>query len=52
MSINTDAINVIHVDDNSDITEMATIYLEHKDDRINVQTAGSVDEGLDKAIQL
>lgn len=48
MSTSTDVINVLHVDDDTDLTELITIHLEREDDRITVHTAESVNEGLDR----
>lgn len=41
------SIDVLHVDDDPDLTEVAAIYLQRESDRITVQTATSASEGLD-----
>ena len=44
----TDAIRVLHVDDDPDLVEIAAIQLERHDDRFSVETAASADEALDR----
>jgi PAS domain S-box-containing protein len=39
-------IRVLHVDDEPDFADMVATYLEHEDNRFDVRTATSVDEGL------
>jgi len=41
-------IRVLHVDDDPDFVELAATFLERTDDRFVVETATSVDEGLDR----
>jgi PAS domain S-box-containing protein len=41
-----DAIRVLHVDDEPEFGEMAATFLERADDRLDVETATSADEGL------
>ncbi|WP_083861932.1 response regulator [Halogeometricum pallidum] len=44
----TDRIRVLHVDDAPDLGELVAAFLERADDRLVVETATSVDEGLDR----
>jgi PAS domain S-box-containing protein len=41
-------IRVLHVDDDPDFVELAATFLERADERFVVETATSVDEGLDR----
>ncbi|WP_311170315.1 hybrid sensor histidine kinase/response regulator [Halobellus ordinarius] len=41
-----EAIRVLHVDDDSSVGELTATLLEREDERIEVQTAASTDEGL------
>ncbi|WP_251327888.1 response regulator [Haloplanus pelagicus] len=41
-------IRVLHVDDDPDFVEMAATFLERADDRFDVVTATSVEEGLER----
>ena len=41
-------IRVLHVDDDSDITDLTATFLERENDRISVETAHSPNEGLEK----
>lgn len=43
----TDAIRVLHVDDEPDFAEMVAALLQRETDRFDVRTATSVSEGLD-----
>ncbi|WP_251330914.1 hybrid sensor histidine kinase/response regulator [Haloplanus pelagicus] len=46
MSAPIERIHVVHVDDDTAFGEMAAIYLEREDDRIEVETVTNVDEAL------
>ncbi|MDZ5810342.1 GAF domain-containing protein [Halorubrum sp. AD140] len=48
MSSPTDAIRVLHVDDEAELAELAATFLEREDDRLDVETAASASEGLDR----
>ncbi|WP_372913116.1 PAS domain S-box protein [Salinigranum sp.] len=43
----TGPIRVLHVDDDEQFAELSAVFLEREDDRLAVETASSVDEGLD-----
>jgi len=47
MSSPPSTIRVLHVDDESDFTEMTATFLEREDERFSVETATSASEGLD-----
>jgi PAS domain S-box-containing protein len=40
-------IHVLHVDDDPDLAEMASVHLEREDDRLSVQTATTPDDAVD-----
>jgi CheY-like chemotaxis protein len=42
------AIRVLHVDDAPDFAAMTAEFLEREDDRIEVETAGSAQSGLER----
>ncbi|MBB6644919.1 PAS domain-containing protein [Halobellus ruber] len=44
----SNAIRVLHVDDEPDFADLATTFLEREDDRFNTETATSAAEGLDR----
>ena len=44
----TDAIRVLHVDDDPEFAGMAATFLEREDGRLVVETATDADEGLDR----
>ena len=44
-------IRVLHVDDEPDLADLAAAFLEREDDRITVETATSVSEGLERLAQ-
>jgi|AntDeeMinimDraft_4_1070355.scaffolds.fasta_scaffold03218_3 PAS domain S-box-containing protein len=44
--MNKRSIQVLHVDDDLDLTNLVGNYLERKDTQIELQTAASIDEGL------
>ncbi|QAU14155.1 PAS domain S-box protein [Halorubrum sp. BOL3-1] len=48
MSLSGTKINVVYVDDDLDFAEMAAEFVERHDERIDVQTASSTSEGLDR----
>ncbi|WP_066411873.1 GAF domain-containing protein [Halorubrum aethiopicum] len=48
MSASSDAIRVLHVDDEPELAEMAATFLEREDDRIDVETASNASEGLER----
>jgi len=48
MGAGTDPIRVLHVDDDPAFLDVAATLLEREDDRIEVVTATSADEGLDR----
>jgi len=41
-------IRVLHVDDDPDLADLVSTFLEHEDDRFEVETATSADAGLDR----
>jgi PAS domain S-box-containing protein len=47
MATTKDNINVLHVDDEPDLTKLVADFLEREDERITVDTATSAIEGLD-----
>ena len=47
MTASTDPIHVLHVDDDPDIGELVSVYLEREDDRLSVRTATSPEEATD-----
>jgi PAS domain S-box-containing protein len=47
MSGTTDGISVLHVDDEPTLSDVVATYLEREDDRIDVRTATSADDGLE-----
>lgn len=44
----TDAIRVLHVDDDPDFADMAATFVEREDNRVTVETAISASEGLER----
>jgi PAS domain S-box-containing protein len=42
----SEAIRILHVDDDIDFAEMATAFVEREDDRFETETAGSASDGL------
>ncbi|MEF8872313.1 MAG: PAS domain S-box protein [Haloarculaceae archaeon] len=46
MTETTEAIHVLHVDDNPDISKLTATFLEREDDRFTVETTATVSEGL------
>jgi PAS domain S-box-containing protein len=44
----SDAIRLLHVDDNLDFAEMATTFLERENDRFNTETVANASEGLNR----
>jgi PAS domain S-box-containing protein len=42
----SDAIRILHVDDDVDFAEMATAFVEREDDQFETETAGSASDGL------
>lgn len=48
MSEAQDAIQVLHVDDEPEFSDLATTFLEREDDRFETETATSASEGLDR----
>lgn len=48
MSEVRDTIRVLHVDDDPDLADLATTFLEREDDRFNTETATSASEGLNR----
>jgi len=44
----SDAVRVLHVDDEPDFTELSASFLEREADRFTVETASSASEGLDR----
>ncbi|WP_340101246.1 PAS domain S-box protein [Salinibaculum salinum] len=46
MTETTEAIRILHVDDNPDISELTATFLEREDDRFAVETTATVSEGL------
>ncbi len=47
MNGRTEAIRVLHVDDDPGLADVAATFLEREDDRITVQSATSAAEGLE-----
>ena len=47
MTDSSDTIDVLHVDDDPDFTDLAATFLERVDSRIAVRAAGSAAEGRD-----
>jgi PAS domain S-box-containing protein len=47
MNVTTEAVRLLHVDDDPALTELTATYLEREDERIRVTTATGPDEGLD-----
>lgn len=43
-----DTFHVLHVDDEPDLSDLASIYLEREDARFAVETATTANEGLDR----
>ena len=48
MNTATESIHVLHVDDESDVAELAAEFLEREDERLAVDTATSASDGLDR----
>jgi len=48
MSDGSETVRVLHVDDNQEFVEVASIVLERERDALSVETATSVEEGLDR----
>ncbi|SMO39008.1 GAF domain-containing protein [Halorubrum cibi] len=48
MSASSDAIRVLHVDDEPELAEVVATFLEREDDRIDVETASNASEGLER----
>jgi PAS domain S-box-containing protein len=46
MTTDADAIRILHVDDNSNLGDVTSTFLERKDDRFTVSTATNASEGL------
>jgi PAS domain S-box-containing protein len=46
MTKTTEAIRVLHVDDNPDISELTATFLKREDDRFTVETAPTISEGM------
>lgn len=44
----SNAIRVLHVDDEPDFADLATTFLEREDDRFDTETATGANEGLDR----
>lgn len=44
----SNAIRVLHVDDEPDFADLAATFLEREDDRFDTETATSATEGLDR----
>ena len=51
MGTTKDGIHVLHVDDEPDLTQLVAEFLEREDDRLTVDTATSVSEGLDRVAE-
>jgi PAS domain S-box-containing protein len=43
-----DPIRVLHVDDDPEIVDLATTFLEREDDRLSIEPAGNAGEALDR----
>ena len=48
MSELTNAISILHVDDEPDFAELVAIYLQRQDDRFEIESATSASDGLDR----
>jgi len=48
MQTTDESINVLHVDDEPELAEMAATFIEREDERFEVETATSANEGLDR----
>jgi PAS domain S-box-containing protein len=48
MNDGSETVRVLHVDDNQEFVEVASIVLERERETLTVETATSVDEGLDR----
>jgi PAS domain S-box-containing protein len=48
MNTDPDAIRVLHVDDDPDLTDLVATYLGREDDRLEVETATDAAEGIDR----
>jgi PAS domain S-box-containing protein len=46
--VDVDRIRVLHVDDDPEIVDLATTFLEREDDRLAIEPAGSAAEALDR----
>jgi len=46
--VDVDPIRVLHVDDDPEIVDLATTFLEREDDRLSIEPAGSAGEALDR----
>lgn len=51
MSLSTEEISVLHVDDEPNFADMVGTFLERENDRITVETARSAKEGLEMVIE-
>jgi len=48
MSDETDLIRILHVDDDPGFAELAATYLQRNDDRFDIESGSSADDGLDR----
>jgi len=48
MSASQNAIRVLHVDDDPDLTDLTATYLEREDERLVIETATSAEEGSNR----
>jgi len=46
--VDVDPIRVLHVDDDPEIVDLATTFLEREDERLEIEPAGSAAEALDR----
>jgi len=46
--VDVDPIRVLHVDDDPEIVDLATTFLEREDDRLTIEPAGSAEDALDR----
>ena len=48
MERDTNPVRILHVDDDPDLAELVAVYLQREDDRFDVESVTSADDGLDR----
>jgi len=48
MQQSSNSIRILHVDDEPDFAEMAATFVEREDERFDIETATSANEGIDR----